>query len=140
MVEIRERLRRFFGLHKQFIRVGNEVQEGVKVGLVFSFVEAVEEGAFFGAGLILFFLFDQQFGGEDFAAEVAVIEVGVVDAFVKDLELWDGEARGQQFEEDGVQGGLVAELTFCVIDHAEMIENEVGHFFNMEPFGMIFGG
>ena len=78
-------MRRFFGLDKQLIRVGDEVQEGVKVGLVFSFVEAVEEGAFFGARLILLFLFDQQFGGEDFAAEVAVIEVGVVDAFVKDL-------------------------------------------------------
>ena len=69
-------------LHQQFIRVGDEVKEGVEVGLVFSFVEAIEEGAFFGAGLIFFLLFDEQFGGEDFAAEVTVIEFGVVDAFI----------------------------------------------------------
>jgi len=112
----------------------------VKVGLVFSFVEAVEEGAFFGAGFILFFLFDEQFGGEDLAAEVAVIEAGVVDTFVKDLELRDGEARGQQFEEDGVEGGLIAELSFGDIDHGVVIEDEVGHFFNMEPFGVVFRG
>jgi hypothetical protein len=126
-------------LYQEFVGVGDEVEEGVEVGLVFSFVEAVKEGAFFGAGFIFFLLLDEQFGGEDFAAEVAVIEVGVVDAFVEDLELGDGEAWRQQFEEDGVKGGFIAKLAFGIIDHAEMIEDEVGHFFEQEPFGVVFG-
>lgn len=111
----------------------------MKVCLVFSPVQAVVEGAFFGAGFIFLFLFDDQFGGEDFAAEVTIIEVGIVDAFIEDLELWDGKAGGQQFEEDGVQGSFVAKLAFSLIDHAVMVENEVGHFFEMEPFGVVFG-
>ena len=111
----------------------------MKIRLVFSFIELVEEGAFFGACFIFFFLFDQQFGGKDFPAEVPVVEIGVIDAFVEDLELRDGEAGGQQFEEDGVDGGFVAELPFGYFHHSFMIENEVGHFFDVEPFGMIVG-
>ena len=57
----------------------------MEIGFIFSFVEAVEEGAFFRAGLVFFLLLDEQFGGEDFAAEVAVVEGGVVDAFVEGL-------------------------------------------------------
>jgi hypothetical protein len=125
---------------QQFIRIGDEIEEGVEVGLIFPFVEAVKKGTFFGAGFILLFLFDEQFCGEDFSAEVAVIEPGIVDAFVKDLELWDGETRGQQFKEYGVQGSLVAELTFCDIDHIVVVEDEVGHLLQVEPFGVIFCG
>ena len=57
----------------------------MEIGFVFSFVQAIEEGAFFGACFVFFFLFYEQFGGEDLAAEVAVIEIGVVDAFVENL-------------------------------------------------------
>ena len=74
----------------------------MKVSLVFPFVEPVEEGAFFGAGLIFLFLFDEEFGREDFATEVPVIEVGIIDAFVEDLELGNREALGKQFEEKRV--------------------------------------
>ena len=112
----------------------------MEVGFIFSFVEAVEECTFLGAGLILLFLFDEQFGGEDFAAEVTVIEVGVVDAFIEDLQLRDGEARGKQLEEDGMQGGFVAELAFGDIDHAVMVEDQLGHLLEKKPFGMILCG
>ena len=57
----------------------------MEVGFIFSFVEAVEEGAFLGTGFILLFLFDEQLGGEYLAAEVTVVEVSVVDAFIEDL-------------------------------------------------------
>ena len=70
----------------------------MEVGLVFPFIEPVEEGAFFGAGLIFLLLFDEQFCGEDFAAEVAVVEVGIVDTFIEDLQLRDRKALGEQFE------------------------------------------
>ena len=111
----------------------------MEIGFIFSFVEAVEEGAFFRAGLIFFFLFDEQSCGEDFAAEVAVIEVGIVDAFVEDLELGDGEAGREQFEKDGVEGGFVAKLSFGDVDHAVVVEDEFGHFFYVEPFGVVVG-
>ena len=74
-------------LAQQFVRIGDEVEEGLEVGFVFSFIEFIVEGAFFGVGLVFFFLFDEKFGGEDFAAEVAVVEGGVVDAFVECLQL-----------------------------------------------------
>ena len=70
------------GLKEKFIRVGDEVEEGLEVGFVFSFVQFVIEGAFLRIGFILFLLFDEEFGGEYFAAEVAVVEGGVVNAFV----------------------------------------------------------
>ena len=70
---------------EQFVGVGYEVEEGLEVCFVFAFVEFVIESAFFGICFVLFFLFDEQFGGQDFAAEVAVVEGGIVDAFVEDL-------------------------------------------------------
>lgn len=127
-------------LHQQFVGVGDEVKKGVEVSLIFPFVKPVEEGAFFGAALVFFFLFEEQFGGEDFTTEVAVIKIGIVDTFIEDLQLRDREALGEQFEEDRVQGGLIAELAFGDVDHASMIKDEVGHFFQVEPFGVVIGG
>jgi len=75
----------YYALEKQFIRVGYEIEEGLEVRFILSFVQFVIEGALFGIGFILFFLFDEEFGGEDFAAEVAVIECRVIDPFVEDL-------------------------------------------------------
>ena len=72
-------------LQKEFIGVGDEVEEGLEVGFVFSFVQFVIECAFLRIGFVLFFLFDEEFGGEYFAAEVAIVEGCVVDAFVEDL-------------------------------------------------------
>ena len=44
---------------QEFVRVGYEIEEGVEIGFVLPFIEPVEVGAFFGAGLIFFFLFDE---------------------------------------------------------------------------------
>ena len=44
---------------QEFVRVGYKIEEGVEIGLVLSFVQPVEVGAFFRAGFILFFLFDE---------------------------------------------------------------------------------
>jgi len=44
---------------QEFVRVGYEIEEGVEISFVLPFIEPVEVGAFFGAGLIFFFLFDE---------------------------------------------------------------------------------
>ena len=75
----------YYALEEQFIRVGYEVEEGLEIGFILPFVQFVIEGALFRIGFILFFLFDEEFGGEDFAAEVPVIECRVIDPFVEDL-------------------------------------------------------
>ena len=80
---------------QKFVGIGDEIEECLEVSLVFSFVEPVVEGAFFGIGFIFFFLFDQQFGGQNLAAEVPVVECGLVDTFVEDLKLGNSESRGQ---------------------------------------------
>ena len=46
------------GSHKEFVGVGDEIEEGLKIRLVFPFVQFVIEGSFFGVGFILFFLLD----------------------------------------------------------------------------------
>ena len=79
------------GSEQEFVGVGDEVEEGLEVGFVFSFIQLVVERALFGVGFVLFLLFDQQLGRQHFAAEVAVVEGGIVDAFVEGLQLWDGE-------------------------------------------------
>ena len=74
-----------YALEEQFIRVGYEIEEGLEIGFIFPFVQFVIESAFFGIGLIFFFLFDEEFGGKNFAAEIPVVECGVIDPFVEDL-------------------------------------------------------
>ena len=81
-------------LQEQFIGIGYEVQEGLKIGFVFTFIELIIKGAFFGIGFVFFFLFDEEFGRQHFPAEVTVVEGGVVDAFIQDLELGDGKFSG----------------------------------------------
>jgi hypothetical protein len=44
---------------QEFVRVGYEIEEGMEIGLVFPFIQPVEVGSLFRAGLILFFLFDE---------------------------------------------------------------------------------
>jgi len=126
------------GLNEKFIGVGDEVEEGLEVGFVFSFVQFVIEGAFLRIGFVLFLLFDKEFGGEYFAAEVAVVEGGVVNAFVEDLQLRDGKFCGQQFEENRMEGGLIAKLFFCDVDHSAVIEDQVRQLLYVHPFGVVF--
>ncbi len=127
-------------LQQQFIRVGDEVEEGLEIGLVLPLIQLVVEGAFFGIGFVFFALLDEQLGGEDLAAEVAVIECRVVDPFVEGLELGDREFGGQQFEEKGVEGCFVAQLLLSYFYHSFMIEDQLGHFLEMDPFGMVVAG
>ena len=36
-----------------------------------------------------------------------------------------------------MEGGFVAQLFFCSLDHAFMVEDEFGHFINEDPFRMV---
>src|ERR1700743_3772898 len=54
---------------QQLIGVGNEIEEGVEIRFIFSLIEEIEKGAFFGAGFVLLFLLDKQLGGEALSAE-----------------------------------------------------------------------
>ena len=57
---VKEGLRVVRGRSEQeFVRVGYKIEEGVEIGFVLSFVQPVEVGAFFRAGFIFFFLFDE---------------------------------------------------------------------------------
>jgi len=49
--------------NKEPVRIGYEIEKGLEIGLVFSFVKLVIEGALLGTLLVLFFLFDEQSGG-----------------------------------------------------------------------------
>ena len=114
---------------QQFIRIGNEVEESLEIGFILPLVQLVIEGAFFGIGLILFFLLDQQFSRKDFAAKIPIVESGVVDPFIEDLQLGNREFGRQQLEEDGVESGLIAQLFFSHFHHFLMIEYELRRLF-----------
>ena len=90
------------------------------------------------AGHLGFLQRHEQTEAEDLFPEIALVQFGLEDRFVEVLELRKSEARWQQLEADRFIADFAFQASQGSGEDVRMIESQLWHFGNREPFG--FGG
>ena len=76
-------------------------------------------------------------GGEDFALEVAAVELDAEDGFVDGLKFWDGEFFAEEVEADRLEMDVAAEPLHCRGEDLAVVEGEGREVVDREPAGFV---